>query len=42
MQDIKLFYIMIHGIAFWKKVGTFLPERWHESGGFMPINLQFP
>ena len=29
-------------MAFWKKVGTFLVERWHESGGFMPINLQFP
>ena len=33
---------MIYDIAFCQKVGTFLAERRHESGGFMPINLQFP
>ena len=38
----NLFYMFESGMAFWKKVGTFLAERWHESGGFMLINLQFP
>ena len=42
VKNIKLFYISISGGSFWKKIGPFLAERWHESRGFMPIKTQFP
>ena len=31
VEIIKLFYMPINGRTFWKKLGTFLAERWHES-----------
>ena len=42
VEIIKLFYMPINGRTFWKKLGTFLAERWHESRSFMPIKSQFP
>ena len=42
VEIIKLSYMPINGRTFWKKLGTFLAERWHESRSFMPIKSQFP
>ena len=41
-EIIKLFYMPINGRTFWKKLGTFLAERWYESRSFMPIKSRFP